>query len=93
MLFALCKIKHGGRIHGFPMLLTDLIACLEKLRARKHNKSVKTWHEASTSGYCSRELKRNSQVAYWLWPRFGTSHCKFLLIYLIPIEKKVVVFW
>ena len=23
---------------------------------------MKTWHEASTSGYCSRELKRNSKV-------------------------------
>ena len=25
---------------------------------------MKTWHEASTSGYCSRELKRNSKVVY-----------------------------
>ena len=26
---------------------------------------MKTWHEASTSGYCSQELKRNSKVVYW----------------------------
>ena len=35
-----------------------------RFRARKYSKYVKTWHEASTSGYCSRELKRNSKVAY-----------------------------
>ena len=35
------------------------------LRARKYNKCMKTWHEASTSGY-SRELKRNSKVVYCL---------------------------
>ena len=29
-----------------------------KLRARKYSKCMKTWHEALTSGYCSRELKR-----------------------------------
>ena len=33
-----------------------------RLRARKYSKCMKTWHEASTSGYCSRELKRNSKV-------------------------------
>ena len=26
---------------------------------------MKTWHEASTSDYCSRELKRNSKVVYY----------------------------
>ena len=35
-----------------------------RLRARKYSKCIKTWHEASTSGSCSRELKRNSKAAY-----------------------------
>ena len=33
-----------------------------RLRARKYSKCMKTWHEASTSGYCSRELKCKSKV-------------------------------
>ena len=32
-----------------------------RLRARKYSKCIKTRHEASTSGYCSRELKRSSK--------------------------------
>ena len=28
-------------------------------------KCMKTWHEASTSGCCSRRLKRDSKVVYW----------------------------
>ena len=35
-----------------------------RLRARKYSKCMKTWHEASTSGHCSRELNRNSKVVY-----------------------------
>ena len=35
-------------------------------RARKYSKYMKTWHEASTSGYCSQELKRNSKVVFSL---------------------------
>ena len=35
-----------------------------RLGARKYSKCMKTWHEASTSGCCSRELKRNSKVPY-----------------------------
>ena len=31
-----------------------------RLRARKYSKCMKTWHEASTSGLCSRELKLES---------------------------------
>ena len=37
------------------------------LRARKYSKCMKTWHEASASGYCSRELKRTSKVVYCTW--------------------------
>ena len=36
-----------------------------RLRARKYRKCMKTWHKASTSGYCSRELKSNWKVVYY----------------------------
>ena len=32
--------------------------------ARKYSKCMKTGHLASTSGYCSRELKRDSEMDY-----------------------------
>ena len=32
--------------------------------AKKYSKCMKTWHEASTSGYCLQELKRNGKVVY-----------------------------
>ena len=32
--------------------------------AKKYSKCMKTWHEASTSGYCWQELKRNGEVVY-----------------------------
>ena len=35
-----------------------------RLWARKYSKCMKTWQEASTSGYCSRELKRKTKVVY-----------------------------
>ena len=31
---------------------------------RKYSKCMKTWYEASTSSYCSRELKRRLKVAH-----------------------------
>ena len=34
--------------------------------ARKYSKCMKTWHKSSTSGYCSRELKRNSEMGFSL---------------------------
>ena len=38
-----------------------------RLGARKYSKCMKTGHEASTSGYCSRKLKRNSKVVPWTY--------------------------
>ena len=35
-----------------------------RLGARKYSKCMKTGHLASTSGYCSLELKRNSEMGY-----------------------------
>ena len=35
-----------------------------RLPAKIYSKCMKTWHEASTSGYCLRELKCNSKVVY-----------------------------
>ena len=35
-----------------------------RLGARKYSKCVKTGLQASTSGHCSRELKRNWEMGY-----------------------------
>ena len=40
-----------------------------RLGARKYSKCVKTGLQASTSGHCSRELKRNWEMGYW--PAYG----------------------
>ena len=34
---------------------------------------MKTWYEASTSGYCSRELKRNLKVVYCVTKDYVTE--------------------
>ena len=62
------------RLGNYKIILIYLKANLKsRFRARKYSKCVKTWHEASTSGYCSRELKRDSKV----------GHCFYLLHFYI----------
>ena len=50
-----------------------------RLRARKYIKCTKTWHAALTSGYCSRDLKRNSKVVYTTRLQFGISRKELTL--------------
>ena len=48
-------IDHFRVTLQFPRTIT----LKSRLRSRKYSKCMKTWHEASTSGYCSRELTQN----------------------------------
>ena len=46
------------------LLFPQTINLKSRLGARKYSKCMKTGNLASTSGYCSRELKRNSEMGY-----------------------------
>ena len=60
------KISRGNSPFPNYTLVSANNNLKSRLGARKYSKCMKTWHQASTSGYCSRELKRNSEMGFCL---------------------------
>ena len=54
-------------------------------------KCMETWYKASTSGYCSRELKRNSTVVYSLHLAIDVTSVSATGNYFTPTQLSLTI--
>ena len=59
------QIPRAKNIPYQPLLIKPIFTFeLASVPSRNYSKCMETWYEASTSGCCSRELKRHSRVVW-----------------------------